>query len=154
MNQIVLRRIIFQLGRPSARFALTCNRRELPVPRHFSDTTPPLSPFFVPRLRCTRRARQQQNGNQVALRGDAAFAKPEIYQALEDRGVKCAIRLPANGNLERDVEELLISCVRQDGRARSRWCATTVFSEESARSLGLAPRAITLGEGEGTGQPG
>jgi hypothetical protein len=28
--------------------------------------------------------------------GGAAFAKPEIYQALEERGVKYAIRLPAN----------------------------------------------------------
>ena len=39
--------------------------------------------------------------------GDAAFAKPEIYAALEERGVKYAIRLPANENLERDVAELL-----------------------------------------------
>ena len=37
-NQIALGRIIFQLGRPSARFALTCNRLELHVSRHFSDT--------------------------------------------------------------------------------------------------------------------
>ena len=33
--------------------------------------------------------------------------KPEIYQALEERGVKYAIRLPANENLERNIEELL-----------------------------------------------
>jgi len=32
----------------------------------------------------------------VVLRGDAAFAKPEIYEALEERGVKYAIRIPAN----------------------------------------------------------
>ena len=51
--------------------------------------------------------RQQQNGGKVAFRGDAAFAKPEIYQALEERGVKYAIRLPANDILEWDVEELL-----------------------------------------------
>jgi hypothetical protein len=51
--------------------------------------------------------RQQQNGKEMAFRGDAAFAKPEIYQALEGRGVKYAIRLPANENLERDIEELL-----------------------------------------------
>src|ERR1039458_10024325 len=35
------------------------------------------------------------------------FAKPEIYEALEERGVKYAIRLPANDNLLRDIEELL-----------------------------------------------
>ena len=51
--------------------------------------------------------RQQQNGKEMAFRGDAAFAKPEIYEALEERGVKYAIRLPANENLERKIEELL-----------------------------------------------
>ncbi len=51
--------------------------------------------------------RQQQNGKEMAFRGDAAFAKPEIYQALEQRGVKYAVRLPANDNLERHIEELL-----------------------------------------------
>jgi len=43
----------------------------------------------------------------VAFRGDAAFAKPEIYEALEERGVKYAIRIPANDSLERDIAELL-----------------------------------------------
>jgi hypothetical protein len=43
----------------------------------------------------------------VVFRADAAFAKPEIYETLEERGVKYAIRLPANDNLLRDIEELL-----------------------------------------------
>jgi len=51
--------------------------------------------------------RQRQNGKEVVFRAAAAFAKPEIYEALEERGVKYAIRLPANENLERDIEELL-----------------------------------------------
>ena len=51
--------------------------------------------------------RQRQNGKEVVFRADAAFAKPEIYEALEERGVKYAIRLPANEDLERDIEELL-----------------------------------------------
>ncbi len=46
-------------------------------------------------------------GKEVAFRADAAFAKPEIYEALEERGVKYAIRIPANENLHRDIEELL-----------------------------------------------
>jgi hypothetical protein len=37
----------------------------------------------------------------------AAFAKPELYETLEERNVKYAIRLPANGNLERNIAELL-----------------------------------------------
>ncbi len=38
---------------------------------------------------------------------DAAFAKPGLYQALEERDVKYAIRLPANDNLQRKIAELL-----------------------------------------------
>jgi hypothetical protein len=51
--------------------------------------------------------RQQAKGKAVGFRADAAFAKPEIYEALEERGVKYAIRIPANENLERDIAELL-----------------------------------------------
>jgi hypothetical protein len=51
--------------------------------------------------------RQQRLGKEVAFRGDAAFAKPELYVALEERGVKYVIRLPANDNVERKIAELL-----------------------------------------------
>ena len=51
--------------------------------------------------------RQQKHGKEVVVRADAAFAKPEIYEALEERGVNYAIRIPANENLERDIAELL-----------------------------------------------
>jgi hypothetical protein len=51
--------------------------------------------------------RQQRMGKEVACRADAAFAKPEVYEALEDQGVKYAIRIPANDILQRDIEELL-----------------------------------------------
>ena len=51
--------------------------------------------------------RQQQQGKEVVFRADAAFAKPELYEALEEREVKYAIRLPANDNLERNIAELL-----------------------------------------------
>jgi len=43
----------------------------------------------------------------MAFRADAAFAKPEIYEALESRGVKYAIRIPANENLERSGRKLI-----------------------------------------------
>jgi len=46
-------------------------------------------------------------GKEVAFRGDAAFARPEVHEALEERGVKYAIRIPANDSLERDIAELL-----------------------------------------------
>ena len=40
--------------------------------------------------------RQQAEGKQVTFRADAAFAKPEIYEAMEERGVDYVIRIPAN----------------------------------------------------------
>ena len=60
--------------------------------------------------------RQQNNGKEVAFRGDAAFAKPDIYEAAEERGVKYAIRLPANENLRREVAELLVRPVGRPSR--------------------------------------
>ena len=56
---------------------------------------------------------QQKHGKEVVVRADAAFAKPEIYAALEERGVHYAIRIPANENLERDIAELLPRPVRR-----------------------------------------
>ena len=35
------------------------------------------------------------------------MAKPELYEVLEERDLKYAIRLPANDNLERNISELL-----------------------------------------------
>jgi len=58
--------------------------------------------------------RQQQLGKEVVFRADAAFAKPEIYEKSEGRGVKYAIRIPANDSLEREIAELL---TRPVGRA-------------------------------------
>jgi DDE family transposase len=55
--------------------------------------------------------RQQRQGKEVVFRADAAFAKPEPYEALEERDVKYAIRLPFNDNLERYVVELLTRSV-------------------------------------------
>ena len=57
--------------------------------------------------------RQQAEGQRVAFRADAAFARPAIYEALEARGVGYAIRIPANKNLELAIEDLLF---RSPGR--------------------------------------
>ena len=43
----------------------------------------------------------------MAFRADAAFAKPEIYDALEQRDVDYAVRMPANKNLELKIEDIL-----------------------------------------------
>src|SRR5204862_7023466 len=51
--------------------------------------------------------RYRRRRQRVVVRADAAFARPEIYEALEHRGVRYAIRLPANNVLERQIEDLL-----------------------------------------------
>lgn len=61
-------------------------------------------------------------GKHVAFRADAAFAKSEVYEALEARGVAYAILIPANRNLELAIEDLLF--VRVDGPVVDRSCGT------------------------------
>jgi hypothetical protein len=51
--------------------------------------------------------RQQAEGKRVTFRADAAFARPEIYEALEERGVSYVIRIPTNKNLELAIEDIL-----------------------------------------------
>jgi len=51
------------------------------------------------------------------FRGDAAFARPELYEHLEAEGYLYAIRLPGNDVLERAIEPLL---TRPAGRPPNR----------------------------------
>jgi Transposase DDE domain group 1 len=51
--------------------------------------------------------RCRARGQTVVVRADAAFALPALYEALEHRGVRYAIRLPTNQVLERRIEDLL-----------------------------------------------
>jgi hypothetical protein len=82
--------------------------------------------------------RQQKLGKQVVFRADAAFAKPEIYEALEARGVKYAIRIPANENLERDIAELLTRPVGRPSHKPVVWYKSFLYqaaSWETARRV-------------------
>ena len=112
--------------------------------------------------------RQQAEGKQVAFRGDAAFAKPEVYEASEERGVQYAIRIPANKSLELEIGRHLVSaagkacvltwngsadglpcpvarksCARSRGPARSRRPISSDFSVQARIALrmrfGAAP---------------
>ena len=56
--------------------------------------------------------RQQKPGSEVVFRADAAFAKPEITEALEERGVEYAIRILSNDSLDYDMTELPTRSVR------------------------------------------
>jgi hypothetical protein len=46
-------------------------------------------------------------GKKLYLRGDAAFASPDIYEYLEDNSILYAIRLPANQVLSREIDHLM-----------------------------------------------
>jgi hypothetical protein len=52
--------------------------------------------------------RYRRRRQTVVVRADAAFATPAVYEALERRDVRYAIRLPANDVLGRRIEDLLI----------------------------------------------
>ena len=52
-------------------------------------------------------ARYRERGVDLYFRADAAFAKPEIYELLEQEGIRYAIRLPANQVLQRRIGHLL-----------------------------------------------
>jgi len=75
--------------------------------------------------------RQQKRGKEVVFRADAAFAKPEVYEALEERSVKYAIRIPANGNLERDIAELLTRPVGRPSHKPVVWYKSFLYQAAS-----------------------
>jgi Transposase DDE domain group 1 len=52
-------------------------------------------------------ARYRERGTDLYFRADAAFAKPEIYDLLEQEGIHCAICLPANQVLQERNSHLL-----------------------------------------------
>ncbi len=55
---------------------------------------------------CTEIERPQAEGKRATFRADAVFAKPQIYEAVEECGVDYAIRIPAYKNLELGIEDI------------------------------------------------
>ena len=51
--------------------------------------------------------RYQDTGKRIYFRADAAFASPDVYEYLEENRILYAIRIPANQNLQRDIDHLL-----------------------------------------------
>jgi hypothetical protein len=47
--------------------------------------------------------RQQRLGKEVVFRAGCCFAKPELYEAPQERDLKYVIRLPANDHLQRNI---------------------------------------------------
>jgi len=92
--------------------------------------------------------RQQELGKEVVFRADAAFAKPEIYEALEERGVKYAIRLPANAGLERDIEELLMRPVGRPSHQPIVWYKGFLYQAASWKTARRVAAKVEFHAGE------
>jgi hypothetical protein len=96
-----------------------------------------------------------RRGQTVVIRADAAFALPALYEALERRGLRYAIRLPANDVLERAIEDLLTRPRGRPSYAR-RFTLQLAESHLTRPLLGasLATRAgVSLGRGGSGGEP-
>ena len=87
--------------------------------------------------------REQAEGKQITFRADAAFAKPEIYETLEERGVQCAIRIPANQNLEWEIEDILF---RPRGRPSRKSLVRNKSFRYQAESWSKTRRVVTKAE--------
>ena len=68
-------------------------------------------------------ARYEKKKVRKYFRGDAAFAKPEIYKYLEEKGFLYAIRLPANEVLQAEIRHLLTRPVGRPPRKPVVWFA-------------------------------
>jgi hypothetical protein len=65
--------------------------------------------------------RYKKRGIQLLFRGDAAFAKPEVYDYLEPRDIGYVIRLPANEVLQEHIKHLLKRPVGRPPKKPSIW---------------------------------
>ena len=92
--------------------------------------------------------RQQKLGKEVWFRADAAFAKPEIYEALEERGAKYAIRIPANDCLMRDIEELLTRPVGRPSHKPVVWYKGFLYQAASWRTARRVVAKVEFHAGE------
>jgi hypothetical protein len=88
--------------------------------------------------------RQQGLGKEVVFRADAAFAKPEIYEALEEWGVKYAIRIPANDSLERDIAELLTRPVGRPSHKPVVWYKGFLYQAASWKTARRVVAAVKM----------
>ena len=76
-------------------------------------------------------ARYEKKTVRKYFRGDAAFAKPEIYEYLEEKGFLYAIRLPANQVLQEKIEHLLTRPVGRPPRKPIVWFADFKYQAAS-----------------------
>ncbi len=92
--------------------------------------------------------RQQKLDKEVVFRADAAFAKPEIYEALEKREVKYAIRIPANDSLERGIAELLTRPVGRPSHKPVVWDKSFLYQAVSWKTARRVVAKVEFHAGE------
>jgi hypothetical protein len=76
-------------------------------------------------------ARYRERGLDLYFRGDAAFAKPELYELLEAEGISYAIRLPANRVLQARIAHLLTRPVGRPPKKPQVFFASFSYQAES-----------------------
>ncbi len=76
-------------------------------------------------------ARYRDRSLRRYFRGDAAFAKPEIYEFLEAEGYTYAIRLPTNAVLQEKISNLLTRPVGRPPNHVRRSCASFSYQAGS-----------------------
>jgi hypothetical protein len=87
-------------------------------------------------------ARYRERGGDLYFRADAAFAKPEIYELLEDEGIRHTIRLPANQVLQRRIGDLLTRPVgRPPKKPIVSYAASTTRPTAGPEPVGWWPRS-------------
>ncbi len=76
-------------------------------------------------------ARYRGRGLALYFRGDAAFAKPELYELLEAEGIGYAIRLPANLVLQARIGHLLTRPVGRPPKKPQVFFASFTYQAQS-----------------------
>src|SRR5215208_6090598 len=76
-------------------------------------------------------ARYRERRLPLWFRGDAAFAKPELYELLEAEGIGYAVRLPANAVLQARIGHLLARPVGRPPKKPKMSFASFTYRAES-----------------------
>jgi hypothetical protein len=93
-------------------------------------------------------ARYRGRGFALYFRGDAGFAKPELYELLEAEGVGYAIRLPANRVLQERIGHLLTRPVGRPPKKPQVLFASFTYRAESWSKLRRVVAKVEWHQGE------
>jgi hypothetical protein len=91
--------------------------------------------------------RQQKLCTEVVFRAGSAFAKPDIYEVLEERSVKCAIRILSNETPERNIAELLTRPVGRPSHKPVLWYKKRPTARAVARVYNKRGKHGTVDQG-------